>query len=175
MIAIFTFEMSFVRCVLSDHYVFLLQLLHSTMHTYLQNRCTNFSKKRIKKNFTLWRGERVSFISEEKDTMLILQDNIFCNWTNMFATPSFCWILHELLLFILYLDSYQTCFYFFYSCYCTIYKNTLECFLDEINFFRAMPKYDVMFIINPIWHCSLSEKRCVKICCGIPCEIVMWH
>ena len=129
MIVIFTFEMSFVRCVLSDHYVFLLQLLHSTMHIYLQNRCTNFSKQRIKKNFTLWRGERVSFISEEKDTMFIFQDNIFCNWTNMFATPSFCWILHELLLFILYFDSCQTCFYFFYSCYCMSYKNTLESFL----------------------------------------------
>ena len=38
-----------------------------------------------------------------------------------------------------------------------------------------MPNYDVMFIINPIWHCSLSEKQCLKICCGIPCQIVMWH
>ena len=89
-IVIFTFEMSFVICVLSDHYVFLLHLLHSTMHIYLQNRCINFSKQRIKKNFTLLRRERVSFISEEKDTMFILQDNIFCNYTSMFATPSFC-------------------------------------------------------------------------------------
>ena len=132
-------------------------------------------RKEFKKNFTLWRRERVSSISEDKDTMFILQDNIFCNWTNMFATPSFCWILHELLLFILFFDSYQTCFYFFYSCYCISYNNTLESFLDEINFFRAMPKYDVIFIIKPIWHCSLSEKQCVKICCGIRCQIVMWH
>ena len=54
MIVIFTFEMCFVKCVWSNHYVFLLQLLHSTMHIYLQNRCTNFSKQRIqKKLYTL--------------------------------------------------------------------------------------------------------------------------
>ena len=47
MIVIFTFEMSFVICVWFDHYVFLLQFLQSTMHIYLQVRCSYFSKQRI--------------------------------------------------------------------------------------------------------------------------------
>ena len=54
MIVIFTFEMSSVRFVWSNHYVFLLQFLQSTMHIYLQVRCNNFSKQRIqKKKYTL--------------------------------------------------------------------------------------------------------------------------
>ena len=171
---------SHLKCLLSNVFYLIIMCFFYSCSIQL---CTSISKidapisqsKEFKKNFTLWTRERVSSISEDKDSMFIFQDNIFCNWTNMFATPSFCWILHELLLFILYFDSYQTCFYFFYSCYYISCKNTMESFLDEINFFRAMPKYDVMFIMNPIWHFSLSKKQCVKICCGIPCQIVMWH
>ena len=46
---IFTFEMFFVKCGWFDHYVFLVQLLQSTMHIYLQVRCSHFSKQRIQK------------------------------------------------------------------------------------------------------------------------------
>jgi len=92
---------------------------------------------------------------------ICLQHHLFVeSYMNYYC--SFCSLIHIKHVFI-----------FFNSCYCISYNNTLESFLDEINFFHAMPKYDVIFIINPIWHCSLSEKQCVKICCGIPCQIVM--
>ena len=63
----------------------------------------------------------------------------------------------------------------FYSCYCISYNNTLNYFLDEIRFFHAMPNYDVTFVVNPIWHCSLFEKKqdMSKICYGIPNYNVM--
>ena len=58
----------------------------------------------------------------------------------------------------------------FYSCYNINYNNTLESFLDEISVCHAMQNYDVMFVVNPMWHCSLFEKQqdMSKICYGIP-------
>ena len=175
MIVIFTYEMSFVKCVLSDHYVFLLQLLHSAMHIYLQNRCTNFSKQIIQKMLYTLEKRKGQFhfggqgYHAHFARQYILQlDQYVCN-TMFLLNPTWIIIVHFVLWFI------SNMFLFFYSCYCISYNSTLESFLDEIKFFCAMPKYDVMFIINPIWHCFLSEKQCVKICCGIPCQIVMWH
>ena len=94
---------------------------------------------------------------------------------NVCNTIFFCWILRGIIIVHFVLSFVPNIFFPFYSCYCISYNNTFESFLDEINFFRTMPKYDVMFIINPICHCSLSKKQCVKICYGIPCQIVMWH
>ena len=106
MIVIFTFEMSFVKCVLFDHYVFLLQLLHSTMDIYLQNRCTDFSKQRIqKKIYTLEKrkgqfhfggqGYHVHFARQ-----YILQlDQYVCN-TMFLLNPTQIIIFHSELLFM---------------------------------------------------------------------------
>jgi len=104
MIVIFTFEMSFVKCVLSDHYVFLLQLLHSTMHIYLQNRCTNFSKQRIQKR-TLHSGE-------EKGSVPFRRTRIPCSFckTIYFATGPICLQHH------LFVESYTN----YYCSFCTL-------------------------------------------------------
>ena len=124
MIVIFTFEISFVKCVLSNHYVFLLQLLHSTMHIYLQNRCTNFSKQRIQKQlYTLekrkgqfhFRGQGYNVHVPE---LPMLAQNV-CN------TESYT----RLFLFILYFDSYQTCFYFFLVVTALVIKTHWNLFL----------------------------------------------
>ena len=95
-----------LKCVLSDHYVFLLHLLHSTMHIYLQNRCTYFSKQRIqKKLYTLekrkgqfhFRGQgyHVHFARQ-----YILQlDQYVCN-TIFLLNPTWIIIVHFVLWFI---------------------------------------------------------------------------
>ena len=169
MVAIFTFEMSFVRCVLSDHYVFLLHLLHSSMHIYLQNRCTDFSKQRIQKK-TLHSGKG-------KGPIPFHSTRIQCSCTlTPYAIPK-C-LQHHIFLLNPTQDYYCSfctliCVkhvFHFYSCYNINYNNTLESFLDEISVCHAMQNYDVMFVVNPMWHCSLFEKQqdMSKICYGIP-------
>ena len=85
--------MSFVKCDLSNHYLFLLQLLQSTMHIYPQIRCNNFSKQRIQKQlYTLKKGKgslpfwRAMIQCSFCNTIYFATDpicsqhHIFCNW-----------------------------------------------------------------------------------------------
>ena len=147
---------SHLKCILS--YVFDL-IMMCFFYNCSNQLCTSICKwditidqsREFRNNFTLWKRERVSAISEDKHTMFMYLNSL-CQ-PEMFATPSFSTESYMgLLLFILYFDSYQTCFYFFYSCYCISYNNTLESFLDEISVYHAMSNYDVMFIVKPIWH-----------------------
>ena len=146
------------------------------MHIYIQYRCTEFWNQRIKKKiYTLEKrkgqfhfggqGYHVHFARQ-----YILQlDQSICN-TIFLLNPTRNNIVHFVLWFI------SNMFLFFYSCYCISYNNTLDSFLDKISFFHAMPNYDVVFVVKPIWHCSLFEKQqdMSKICYGIPCQTIMW-
>ena len=96
MIVIFTFEMSFVRCVWSDHYVFFVQLLQSTMHIYLQVRCNNFSKQRTwKQLYNLEKGKGQCHFGGGYNVHVpelpVLARNV-CN------IIYFCWILHNIII-----------------------------------------------------------------------------
>ena len=131
------------------------------MHIYLQNRCTDFSKQRIQK--------KLYPLEKRKGQFHFGGQGYHVHFARQYILQLDQYVCNTIFLLLQHIKPV----FFFYSFYCISYNNTLDSFLDDINFFRAMPKYDVMLIINPILHCSLSRKQCVKICCGIPCQIVM--
>ena len=97
MIVIFRFEMSFVIYVWFDHFVFLPQLLQSTMHIYLQARCNNFSKQRIQKQlYTLENGKGQCLFREQGYNVHVLELPMMARY--VCNTIFFCWILHGIII-----------------------------------------------------------------------------
>ena len=124
---------SYLKCLLSNVFDMIIMcflfIFFNQLCTFICKSNATISQSRgFKNNFTIWKKERSSAISKDNDIMFMYLNSL-C-WPEMFATLFLSLEYYMgLLLFILYFDSYQTCF-LFYSCYDITYNNTLEsCFL----------------------------------------------
>ena len=107
-----------------------------------------------KKNFIVRKSERIITILEDEDTMSMYLNSLCC--PEMFPTPYFFVESNMgLLLFILYFDSYQTCFSFFIVVTPSVITTHWSLVFYDISFCHAMPNCDVMFIVKPSWKRSL--------------------
>ena len=143
---------SHLKCLLSNVFYLIIMCFFCRFSIQL---CTSISEidapisqsKEFKKNFTLWRRERVSSISEDIGYNGHVPEIHMLAWyvynTIFLLNPTRMIIVHFVLWFI------SNVFLFFYSCYCISYNNTLESLLDEINFFHSMPNCNVTLIGNP--------------------------
>ena len=128
------------------------------MHIYLQFRCNNLSKQRIKKQLYNLEKGKGQFHFEGWGYNVHVPELPMPAW-NVCNTIFFYWILHGIIIVHFVLWFVSNMFSLFIVVMSSIITTHWSLIFYEISFCHAMPKCNVMFIVNPSWHCSLFEKQ----------------